>query len=152
MRASRHILIPTDFSAAASHAVDYGFDLAARLGARIDLLHASVVPVLPFLDGQQLAGPLTDEWHRTAEQNLKRTADARRPTGRLDHVLLKFGDARTVIVTVARELNVDLILMATHGRRGMPRPFMGSVAEAVVRTAPCPVLTVPAPADSAASA
>jgi universal stress protein A len=71
------------------------------------------------------------------------TLAARRPADvRLGQTLLKTGDARDMIIQAAQELGVDLIVMGTHGRRGVSRALLGSVAETVVRTAPCPVLTI----------
>jgi nucleotide-binding universal stress UspA family protein len=61
-------------------------------------------------------------------------------------VVLRHGTPWTEIATVAREAKADLVVMGTHGRRGVARMLLGSVAERVVRTAPCPVLTVHGPA------
>jgi nucleotide-binding universal stress UspA family protein len=69
-------------------------------------------------------------------------AAARRDRTQFGQVLLKTGDARDVIDQTAKELGIDLIVMGTHGRRGLKRALLGSVAETVVRAAPCPVLTV----------
>jgi nucleotide-binding universal stress UspA family protein len=60
----------------------------------------------------------------------------------IGQVLLRTGDARDVINQTAKEVGADLIVMGTHGRRGVTRALLGSVAETVVRSAPCPVLTV----------
>ena len=65
----------------------------------------------------------------------------------LGEVLLRTGDARDVINQTAKEVGADLIVMGTHGRRGVTRALLGSVAETVVRTAPCAVLTVRATDD-----
>ena len=56
--------------------------------------------------------------------------------------MLRTGDARDVIIRACEEINADLIVMGTHGRRGVSRALLGSVAESIVRTAPCPVLTI----------
>src|SRR5262249_58632713 len=69
-------------------------------------------------------------------------ADARRSDPLIGKVLLRTGDARELINETARELGADLIVMGTHGRRGISRALLGSVAETVVRSAPCAVLTV----------
>jgi nucleotide-binding universal stress UspA family protein len=62
--------------------------------------------------------------------------------GEVGQVMVRTGDARDVINQTAKELGADLIVMGTHGRRGLSRALLGSVAENVVRTAPCAVLTV----------
>jgi nucleotide-binding universal stress UspA family protein len=76
--------------------------------------------------------------NQTALQQLART----RCSARLGQVLIKAGDPRDMINRTAQELGVDLIIMGTHGRRGITRALLGSVAETVVRSAPCAVLTV----------
>jgi nucleotide-binding universal stress UspA family protein len=63
-------------------------------------------------------------------------------TAIIGKILLKTGDARDSIDQTAKEIGADLIVMGTHGRRGVSRALLGSVAETVVRTAPCPVLTI----------
>ena len=78
-----------------------------------------------------------------AEKTLDQLAEKRRSTGALGQLLVKVGDAREQIIQCAVDLQVDLLVMGTHGRRGLKRMFLGSVAEAVLRMAPCPVLVVP---------
>jgi universal stress protein A len=137
MIALRQILVASDFSPTADAALDYGRALAGRFGATVHLLH--VADNLFFR-------PTIADPHEI------KTATTRRLQSRLtdeDRVRLH---ARTIveisddpadaIVCYARVTAVDLIVMGTHGREGIPHLLMGSVAERVVRTAPCPVLTI----------
>jgi universal stress protein A len=133
----RHILAPTDFSASAHQAVIAAFELARTFGAKLSLLHVIEVPVYAI----EVALPL---------ENLER--DARRELARLlpaadaAHVevtrLVNMGVPYQKIMETATAEQVDLIVMATHGRTGLSHLVLGSVAERVVRLAPCPVLTL----------
>jgi nucleotide-binding universal stress UspA family protein len=76
------------------------------------------------------------------QRALDKLADHCRTRGRVGEVVLRTGDARDVICQTASEVEADLIVMGTHGRRGLSRALLGSVAEYVVRTSKIPVLTV----------
>jgi nucleotide-binding universal stress UspA family protein len=138
----KHILVPTDFSEGAEHALEYACELARALGAEIHLLNVVGIPALGVPElGVALTSAMIDQLvvdNQTALDEIART----RCTAPLGQVLIKAGDARDMITQTARELGVDLIVMGTHGRRGISRALLGSVTEAVVRSAPCPVLTV----------
>ena len=141
-----HILCPTDFSPSAEHAADVALALASSVGGSITLLHAYIPPAVVAPDGSTfLPAParlldVTD----AAEAAL---ADARRKlAARSGGVPI---DARAVIGAAAEEIvrcaetgQFDLIVMGTHGRRGIGRLVLGSVAETVMRRAPVPVVTV----------
>lgn len=123
----RQILFPTDYSDISAHAGDTAAQLARRFGARLHVVH--VVP------------PVTDPGPADALA----TATAALG-GDLDIVTaLLTGRPARQIADYAARYGIDLIVMGTHGRTGMSRAFLGSVAEAVVRRAPCRVLMVPAP-------
>jgi nucleotide-binding universal stress UspA family protein len=138
----RHILIPTDFSAPAIQAVTAAFELAQIFGAKLSLLHVIEVPAYAI----EVALPL---------ENLER--DARRelalllPEAEAAHVdvtrLVDIGVPYQRILETAKAEPVDLIVMATHGRTGVRHLVLGSVAERVVRLAPCPVLTIRPPGE-----
>jgi universal stress protein A len=143
----RHILVPYDFSETAQHALSFAIGLAEKLGARITVMHAYDLapPETPGLwfDAELLAR--LEAGARTAlDAAIKRTV---RPGVTVDS-FLRQGPARSEINIAAKELNVDLIVMGTHGRRGVAHALLGSVAEKIVRTAPCPVVTVQAPTAS----
>ena len=139
----KHILVPTDLSEGAEQALDYACELARTLDAELHLLNVVGIPALGVPElGVALASTVIDQLvveNQTALQELARTRCA---TSRVGQILIKAGDPRDTINQTARELGVDLIVMGTHGRRGITRALLGSVAETVVRTAPCAVLTV----------
>lgn len=129
-----------DFSECALGALDQAIALADRLGYAVDILHVwqpppinptsapfSVESIIPQAAGEQL-DTLLDGMERTGVKFAR---------GRLE-----LGDPAEVIVRVASEGSFRLIVMGTHGRRGLSRLLWGSVAESVTRRAPCPVLTV----------
>jgi universal stress protein A len=137
------ILAPTDFSETADVAIEYAVELGAQLGATVHLLHVITVPSygIPEL-GVAHANAIVKTAAIEGQRALDALADRCRSKVNLGPVRIEVGDARDTIDRIATELDADLIVMGTHGRRGLSRFFLGSVAEAVVRSAPCPVLTV----------
>ena len=138
----KHILVPTDLSEGAEQALDYACELARMLGAQVHLLNVISIPALGVPElGVALTATTIDNLvggNQDAIGQLART----RCTAEVGQVMVRTGDARDVINQTAKELGADLIVMGTHGRRGLSRALLGSVAENVVRTAPCAVLTV----------
>ena len=138
----RQILVPTDLSEGAEQALEYACELARALGGKVHLLNVVGIPALGVPElGLSVTSAMIDQMvidNQTAIDKLAATRCA-------DHagqVLVRAGNARDVINQTAEELGVDLIVMGTHGRRGLSRALLGSVAETVVRSAPCAVLTV----------
>jgi len=121
----REILVATDFSSPSSKAFEAGFDLAQHFGARLHVLH--VVP-----DGSEVKTAKTELESFTSE-----------PIRGFEIVrAVSVGQAAPEIVKYAQREKIDVIVLGTHGRSGLGRVFMGSVAEAVLRNAPCQVLTI----------
>jgi nucleotide-binding universal stress UspA family protein len=147
--AIHRILVPTDFSPSARAALEYAAFLASRFGASLDVLHVSEPPgyvgpdTLAFLPhaGERPRGPAPDEVKQAVEGILARLAD--RP-GQVE-VRVESGEPGDAILRAAREGGADLVVMGTHGRTGLSRLLLGSVAEAVLRRASCPVLTIRVP-------
>ncbi len=139
------ILYPTDFSKCASHALPHTLHLAERYGAELHLLHALVLHEAdPGNAAFQL--PNLDELYQTIEEQARRQMD--RTIEGHERLTVKRTQVRGIsaagaILDYTTENDIDLIVMGTHGRRGLRRLLLGSVAEEVVRLAPCPVLTVP---------
>jgi len=135
------ILVPTDFSPQADAALDYACTLASRLGATVHVL--SVVGV-PAFGGPELSMSMTsallEQMRQESHRGLEKLAESR--PGAIADQLVRTGDARDVIPRTAAEVGADLIVMGTHGRRGISRALLGSVTEYVVRTSDIPVLTV----------
>lgn len=146
-RAIRRVLVPTDFSESAGQALWVGCAMAARYDAAVDLLH--VVEPIPFPASITLgARSLWDyvpDLRAAVEQELIKAAEAAGcPPGHLTRRLEEGRPART-IAEAAKTYGTDLIVLASHGRSGMERFFLGSVTERVARLARCPVLTVRTP-------
>lgn len=143
MKLPRAILVPIDFSQGAEAALDYAVELAGKLDARVHVLNVIGIPALGVPElGVALTSTVIEQLITDNQAGLEKLAAPRRASGRIGEVLLKTGDARDVINHTCKELGADLIVMGTHGRRGLSRALLGSVAESVVRTAPVPVLTV----------
>jgi glycine betaine transporter len=139
----KNILVPTDLSEGAEEALDFACELAAKLGAKIHLLNTITIPTLGVPElGLALTSTVIDQLIDENQKALDALRASRCSHADMGEVVLKTGDARDAIVTTAKELGIDLIVMGTHGRRGVTRALLGSVAETVVRSAPCPVLTV----------
>jgi nucleotide-binding universal stress UspA family protein len=140
----RQIVAPIDFSAYSKHAVAWAFTLAQKFGAKLLLLHVVELPAYPIegLPPSRLGGTLLEDLERQAEADLAKVMpEAPGLEGEVTR-RVAVGVPYRKIVEVAQAENADLIVMATHGRTGLSHLFMGSVAERVVRTAPCPVLTI----------
>jgi nucleotide-binding universal stress UspA family protein len=141
---AQHFLVPTDFSADADDALEYAMTLASKLQARLTLLHVieplivGSVETMPYLFIQDLE----DKISQSMEPYRTRITAA----GLQCDYAIVHGVPFHVIVETARKDQVDLIIMGTHGRTGLRHVLLGSVAERVVRLAPCPVLVVRTPA------
>jgi nucleotide-binding universal stress UspA family protein len=148
---SKHILIPTDFSASSDHAVDYAMTFASKLQARLTMLH--VVELFPLGSTEIMAVPeaYSEELKMEAERAMQSSLARIRAAGLTVDGVVVHGTPFQEIMEVARAQHVDLIIMGTHGRTGLPHLLLGSVAERVVRLAPCPVLVVRLPATTAAA-
>jgi universal stress protein A len=146
----RHLLVPVDFSERSAAALAYATELAARLGATIDVIHVWEPPAYVAPDmmislaeeaNQRTLVELARSEVSTELRKLLRTYEQRKDLqlrGRLE-----IGPVAETIVKTATEGAYDAIVMSTHGRTGLSRLVLGSVSEKVVRMAPCPVLTVP---------
>jgi glycine betaine transporter len=138
-----NILVPTDLTAGAEEALDYTCELARQFGATVHLLNVISIPALGVPElGVAMASSVIDSIVKDNERILHALAQNKCGQATIGRILLRTGDARDVINQTARELRADLIVMSTRGRRGVSRALLGSVTESVVRSAPCPVLTV----------
>ena len=138
------ILLPTDFSDYSAAATKYACELATKFDAELHLLHTletHLASTPNFGFGLDLP-KYVSESKAAAEKSLGGVLDPKWSAGRtVIHAVVE-GSPKVEIIQYARKQNIDLIVIATHGRTGLSHVIMGSVAETVVRTAPCPVLTV----------
>ena len=139
----KNILVPTDLSPGAEEALDYACELARQFGATIHLLNVIAIPALGVPElGVAMASSVIDSLVKDNQEALEALAERKCVKAKMGQHLLRTGDARDVIPNVAEEIGADLIVMGTHGRRGLSRALLGSVAEYIVRTSHVPVLTV----------
>jgi nucleotide-binding universal stress UspA family protein len=143
--AIKHILVAHDFGETAQLALDYALDLAVRLNARVTVVHAYEIPVYGFPEGFALTADVIGRIQEIASKALDGVVQHARRPGVEVGAMLRQGSAWSEIAAAASETNAGLVVIGTHGRRGLAHALLGSVAEKVVRTAPCPVLTVRAP-------
>lgn len=134
----RNILVPTDFSDDATNALDHARELALAFKARVHLLH-----VMESSSRSQDAVP------SEIQEELARLAE--RLEGIETEAATRWGPPAERIVDYARKNSIDMIVMGTHGRRGLARLVLGSTTEKVVRIADCPVFSVRLPRTREAS-
>ena len=143
MTLPRTILVATDFSEHSENAVEYAVDLAVQVDAAIHLINVITIPAMGIPEmGIAYGSTIMESATKDAQGALDALAARYRDRVTVAPPRLEVGDPRDVIDRVAKEIGADLIVMGTHGRRGVRRMLLGSVAESVVRSAPCPVLTV----------
>jgi universal stress protein A len=138
----KNILVPIDFSEPSEKAATAACALALKTGATVHLLHAYVIPVESVGLAQTVSRQYVEQFVKESKAQLLELSARLCPQARMGPMLVESGDPRDVITHKAKDLNAELIVMGTHGRRGLSRALIGSVAESVVRTAPCSVLVV----------
>jgi nucleotide-binding universal stress UspA family protein len=141
MNGWKKICCAIDFSESSRLALEQAAELAGGVGAELTLVHVHTPPSHAAVD--VLTG--APEGASVAARELEKLltgwrADAERVSGRAARIALLSGDPAEQIVRFARESGSDLVVVGTHGRRGLRRLVLGSVAERVLRAAPCPVL------------
>jgi nucleotide-binding universal stress UspA family protein len=144
MVALKNILVATDFSEPSAVALAYGRDLARSYGARLHVLHVIEDVMIRYSSEIGFALPeLQADLEKAARRDLDSllAADGPRTTDVVSTIETSV-NIPGAIVAYARESDIDLIVTGTHGRGAVSHLLMGSVAERVVRSAPCPVLTV----------
>ena len=151
MIAIKRILVPTDFSENGRKALELALHLARKFGAKITLLHIFELPaaagqnIYHFLSKdleesrQEIYGLFKSGSEEALEDLVRQFSEAKVS---IEPLLIERGVPFEEVIRTAKALAVDLIVMNTHGRTGIPHLLIGSVAEKVVRKAPCPVLTV----------
>lgn len=141
----KKILVPTDFSEHGRHALTYGVELAGKFGAELHMLHV-LQDLVAMVPEPGMAFPMPGDYLKDlregSERALGELADKIVPEGITAVKEVREGPPFLEVIRYAKENEIDLIVMGTHGRSGLAHALLGSVAEKVVRKAPCPVLTV----------
>ena len=145
MKRIRRVLYATDLSSASRRAFTTAVTIAHSTGARLAIVNV-LTPVLPAVPQQFIDAVVLDQLEKQTQRwsarELKKLADKARVSGVKATTVLRSGDPVGQIIRAARTDGSDLIVVGTHGRHGLPKFFLGSVAERLVATAPCPVITV----------
>jgi nucleotide-binding universal stress UspA family protein len=148
-----HILCPTDFSDVSATAEGYAVALAAHYEARLTLLHVDPpVPIMAPYGEIPVDARLFEEQRAQAERDMAAARDRARAAGVAVTATLIGGYPGREILAAAADEDADLIVLGSHGRGGVEHLLLGSVAEKVLRKAPCPVMVVPATAAPRAGA
>ena len=146
MTAINRILVPVDFSAHADRATEYALNMGKHFGACVELFHVVEDPSESGGRGSDVYISDLDGLRQRALEDAKARLERCRstlPAGDFSLVAtVRMGHVAHTIVEYAKAISADLIVMGTHGRTGLAHFIIGSVAERVVRLAPCPVLTV----------
>jgi nucleotide-binding universal stress UspA family protein len=147
METFRRILFATDLSPASASAFDEAIDLARMAGAELLIVHVYQPPALLPTDvslSPAVYDELDTKLRESAEKDLSSLVEEAGRRGLRAESLLLAGFADEAIAEAARERQADLVVVGTHGRTGVRRFLLGSVASRVITAAPCPVMTVPA--------
>ena len=138
----KSILVPVDFAESSEQALDLAIDVARRYEASLTLLHCYEIPSYAYggmsFVGADLLGPVEEAAREQLERELGKVRQ-RLPAAK---AILRRGVPWTEILSGIEEQKPDLVVMGTHGRRGLSRALLGSVAERIVRMSPVPVLIV----------
>lgn len=138
------IVVATDFSAMAERALDLAIAIAAPLGASITVVHVYDIPAFSLPPGILVpTDDIVGVVERTSAASLETLVAGKSSSGVKIRGVLREGTPWDQIEAVANEVSADLVVIGTHGRRGLSRALLGSVAEKVLRTSKRPVLTVP---------
>lgn len=135
----KHLVVPTDFGEPAQAALNFAVDLAKKYEAKLTLLHVYGVPTVYYPDA--VSWPL-EELGKAAQTSLDTAVAQVRARWPNTQGNVEVGDPRESILKFAKESDADLLVIGTHGRRGIAHLVLGSVAEWLVRMSPLPVLTV----------
>jgi nucleotide-binding universal stress UspA family protein len=139
----KKILVPTDGSRGVERAVNCATTVALAFEAKVYLLFVAEPPTMLLEYANIAEKNIIEALHHEGKRILEKTADAVRKSGVEEvETVLKTGTPAKVILDFANEEKVDLIVMGTHGRRGLDRVLLGSVTEEVVRVSKVPVMTV----------
>jgi len=136
------ILVATDFGEASERALELALELAARFDSELTLVHIWEFPSFEYLDGLPTPNEFAEHVAEAARARMDATIRTIEPRHANVRSIVKMGIVWLALLHAAEEAKSDLIVLGTHGRRGIKRAILGSVAEKLVRLAHVPVLTV----------
>ena len=139
--APKNILLATDFSPASEAALPHALIIASQYGSKLYVAHA-ICPEFKDLEPSETTATIIQQARGSTEQKLETLLSAVRQKGISCQPLIGEGAIWDVLLDMIQQNGIDLIIVGTHGRRGLSKLLLGSVAEEVFRMAPCPVLTV----------
>ena len=138
------ILVPTDFSENAQHAVSYATELAKQCSAKLHLLHTPVIPTYLLMDLSYSPGPeAVTRILNDSQDALDKQAKGLAAAGVEYFTVIREGTVHEVIRDYAKEHDVDLVVVGTHGRTGVSKLMYGSVTERVIKTVHTPIIIIP---------
>lgn len=140
----KKVLFATDFSEGSSVALPYAVDIAKQYGAKLYFVHVvyDITKATGWYVPHVAVGEIYDEIEKSARAEIKKISiDETKGVEDIEHVILK-GTPYEEIIRFAEDKEVDMIVLGTHGRKGIDRVLFGSTAEQILRNAPCPVLSV----------
>lgn len=138
----KRIVVATDFSETSERALDLGLEVAQKFDAELTLVHTWEAPSYSYGGGVFLPVDLVTPIEHAAAAQLEKAHSALKLRFPRAKSMLRTGPAWEEVLNAAAQLQADLLVLGTHGRRGLSRALLGSVAERVVRMATIPVLTV----------
>ncbi|HKO51421.1 MAG TPA: universal stress protein [Polyangiaceae bacterium] len=136
------ILVATDFGDSSQRALDFALEIAEKFGSELTLVHSWETPNYSYAAGLYLPVDVSAQIERAAVERLNEALTQLKQRFPAAKAVLRAGVPWEEVLNAAREVKADLIVLGTHGRRGLERALLGSVAEKVVRMARVPVLTV----------
>jgi len=140
----KQILVPTDFSENAQHALDYAVALAEACSAKVHLLHTPVVPTYLLMDLSYSPGPeAVTRILNDAQDALDKQAKSVAAAGVKQLAAIREGTVHEVVRDYAKEHDVDLVVVGTHGRTGISKLMYGSVTERILKTVHTPIIVIP---------
>lgn len=138
----KRILVATDFGDASAQALELALELAARYDSELTLIHVWEFPSYEYLDGMPVPSDYAERVGAAASARMAGTVHAIEGRCRTVKSIVRMGTVWVDVLNAVEDIKADLLVLGTHGRRGIERAILGSVAERLVRASPVPVLTV----------
>jgi nucleotide-binding universal stress UspA family protein len=142
MATFKRILVATDFGEASERALELALDLAARFESELTLIHIWEFPTYEYMGGTPIPSDFAERVGEAASARMAGTVSSIKARCPNVKSIVKMGLVSAEVLSCVEAIKADLLVLGTHGRRGLKRAILGSVAEKLVRSSPVPVLTV----------